>query len=264
MTVIRIALALLLWASAVGPARAGAWTVPEGRTHIISDTTYSTASSYFDNHASVAGPTYFEKLLNTQNIEYGWRDGWTLFLTPEFVTAKFSLPTGVVLKSKDFALAGGARMRLLDGDDVVSLQASMKAGGAFDMSVASAPGDSGSQYELRLLYGRGFDLFHRHGFIDIELAGRKVTGPRPDESVLDVTLGLNLMPKMQVMLQSFNTVAAGNASPPFGYYRIHKVQLSTVSRIARRWSLQSAFFYSPTGQNSLVEQGVSLALWTAF
>jgi hypothetical protein len=66
------------------------------------------------------------------------------------------------------------------------------------------------------------------------------------------------------MLQNFNIISGGDARPPYGYFRTHKLELSLVRRPSERWALQLGGFISPAGQNSLVEQGVSLSLWTQF
>ena len=65
-----------------------------------------------------------------------------------------------------------------------------------------------------------------------------------------------------VMAQNFNIISAGDASPPYSYYRSHKLEFSVVQRLSQHWSLQSGVFFSPAGQNALVERGVSIALWT--
>jgi hypothetical protein len=67
-----------------------------------------------------------------------------------------------------------------------------------------------------------------------------------------------------VMLQNFNVVSGGDAVPPYTYFRTHKIELSLVRSVSARWSVQLGGFLSPAGQNSLVEQGVSLALWRHF
>jgi hypothetical protein len=67
-----------------------------------------------------------------------------------------------------------------------------------------------------------------------------------------------------VMLQSFNLFSAGSAAAPYVYFRSHKIELSWVKRLSGRFSLQAGGFFSPSGQNALVEQGVVLALWTRF
>ncbi len=115
--------------------------------------------------------------------------------------------------------------------------------------------------ELRVLYGTGFKLFGRDGFADVEAAQRFISKPLPDQTVLDATAGLWLGEKTMVMAQSFNTISGGDAGPPYTYFRSHKIELSVVRRIGARWSVQLGGYISPAGQNSLVEQGISLSLW---
>ena len=114
---------------------------------------------------------------------------------------------------------------------------------------------------MRLLYGTNFKLFGRDGFGDVEVAERVITHPRPDETVLDLTGGIWFGTKTMVMLQSFNVVSGGDADSPDTYFRTHKIEMSVVRRLSPRWSVQLGAFLSPAGQNSLVEQGITIALW---
>ncbi len=65
-----------------------------------------------------------------------------------------------------------------------------------------------------------------------------------------------------LVAQSFNINHDADAAPPCGYYRSHKLELSVVNKLSRHWSMQVGMFYSPAGQNALVQKGVSVSLWT--
>lgn len=244
-------------------AHAGAWTLNEDSTQIIAGTTWSTAGTSFDDKGAASQPAIYEKWLSSADAEYGWNDYLTLIVAPEFAHARVGLPSGVVSTANDFAIAGGARVRLDDLFGVLSAQLTAKSAGAFDMSV-SANGAAGRQLELRLLYGTNFTVLGYDGYFDAEAAERLIAGLRPDELPIDLTLGVQVTPHTTVMAQSFNIIAAGNAKPPYEYYRQHKLELSAVTRLTDQFSLQSGAFISPAGQNTLVEQGFSVALWAQF
>ncbi len=237
--------------------------MPRGQTQIIAGTTWSTATASFNSSGAPSQPAQFQKLLTSADIEYGWNKWLTIIAIPEFAYARNARPGGIVETNRDWAGAGGVRVRLEHAIGVLSAEFTAKSAGAYEMSV-SHDGAAGRQIEARLLYGTNFMLFHRRGYIDIESGYRWIAGPRADEIPLDLTLGYQLNWRTKLMLQSFNIVASGNARPPYEYYRLHKIEFSTVTRLSHRLSIQSGAFISPAGLNSLEEQGVSMAIWLHF
>lgn len=107
-------------------------------------------------------------------------------------------------------------------------------------------------------------MFRLDGFLDVEAGERWLSGARPNETPIDLTAGLHITPHNMLLLQNFNIIAGDDARPPFGYYRIHKLALSWVTGPWHHLSLQTGGFFSPAGQNSLVETGVFAAVWAQF
>ncbi len=247
---------------AVPPAaHAGAWTQRSDTWQIISSFDASRAGSGFDAQSHADAPVKFDKIYLKTLAEYGWTDRVTLFLAPEYVFADFAWDGGAAQHARDAAVEGGARVRLTDRFGIVSLQGSFKFAGPFDLS-NSIGRASARIAELRLLQGANFKLFGRDGFTDVEVAERLISHPRPNETVFDATAGVWFLPQTMAMLQSFNVISGGDAEPPYTFYRTHKVELSLVQRLSERWSVQLGVYVSPAGQNSLVEQGISAAVWT--
>ena len=155
-------------------AFAGAWTLPAGDTQIISGAILSSAAESFDDAGGTV-PTYYRKLLLQSYAEHGLTDDLTLILAPEYAIATEGGPNRPTIHADDFAFKGGARYLLTDTFGILSVQASYKTAGAFDMSV-SANRDSGSETELRLL-GR-----ERLGQLPISawLSGRRPSGVDDD------------------------------------------------------------------------------------
>jgi hypothetical protein len=256
-----LAAVAVAFAASIASAYAGAWTLPRGHWQVFTTSTQSQASSSFDGTGRPSVPTAFTKLLLQNTFEYGLTNAITLFATPAYVSAKVQTPTVPFTKAIDTSVEVGARLMLYARHGKLSLQTSYKTAGAFDLSVSAARA-SGRQIELRLLYGTGFKLFGHNGFADVQLAQRWIGSPRPNETPFDLTLGLWVTKDSMLMAQSFNIVSAGDAAPPYGYYRSHKLELSVVNKLSRHWSMQVGMFYSPAGQNALVEKGVSVSLWT--
>ncbi len=237
--------------------------MPRGKMQIIASSTWSGARSRFDSKGSASEPAQFEKSLTSIDIEYGWTDWLTLLADPEFAYARTLRPGGAIETDRDWAESGGVRLRLAHRFGVLSMQFSAKSAGAYAMDV-SRDGAAGRQIEARLLYGTNFNLFGKRGYLDLESGYRWNAGPRADEIPLDLTLGYRIDWRTWLMFQSFNIVAMGNARPPYQYFRQHKLEFSTVTWLSQSVSIQSSAFISPAGQNSLAEQGGSVALWLRF
>jgi hypothetical protein len=261
MTTMRRAFFIAISLLVAPAARGGAWTLPEGHWQVFTATTESSAGMSFDGQGRADQPTSFTKLLVQNTFEYGLTGYLTLFATPDYVQARVQQSGLATARVDDSSFEGGARL-LLDGrDGKLSLQGSYKTAGSFDLSV-SADRATGRQIELRLLYGTSFKLAGHDGFIDLQAGQRWIASPRPNETPVDLTAGLWLSRNWMLMAQSFNIISAGDAKPPYTYYRSHKIELSLVERLTRHWSLQAGAFYSPAGQNALVERGVQVSLWT--
>ncbi|MEI9931384.1 MAG: hypothetical protein WDM89_12785 [Rhizomicrobium sp.] len=220
----------------------------------------SRALDGFDGKGNERAPIRFFKTSSTDLIEYGWSNRLTLYADPEYVVASAQWAGEEPVRAHTFSMEAGARYRILDSFGILSVQASYRNSGAFDLS-NSRNLDTASIGELRILYGTNFTLWDRNGFADVEIAERDITHPRPNESVLDVTMGLRFGTKTMLMLQSFNVISGGDADLPDTYYRTHKIELSAVRAVSDRWRVQLGVFVSPAGQNSLVEDGVSVAFW---
>jgi hypothetical protein len=249
---------------ATAAAQGGAWTLPQGHWQMFSSAITSSADKAFGDGGH-STQVRFSKTLVQNSIEYGLTNRLTLFVTPDYVMAREQTPTLTPTTADDVSVEAGARLLLLGKIGKLSLQASYKTAGAFDLSYSPTTAgrrDAGRQIELRLLYGTSFRFLGQDGFADVQAAQRWIGAPRPDETAVDLTLGWWLRHDTMLMAQNFNTVSAGDAKPPYTYYRSHKLAFSIVEKLSRHWSMQLGAFYSPAGQNALVERGIQMSLWT--
>jgi len=255
--VVMLALALVVPANSY----AGAWTLKKFHWQNFSSTTVSEARASFGSNGQGSTPTKFKKLLLQNTLEFGLTDRVTLFATPAFVIASIQEPAAKTSSAQNASFEAGARILLLGKYGALSLQGSYKSAGAFDLSV-SADRQPGQQIDLRLLYGTSFTLLDRAAFVDVQVGQRWINHPRPNETPIDLTAGLWITPRTMLLAQSLNIISAGDAIAPYSYYRSHKVELSVVEKFAKGWSVKLGAFAAPTGQNALVERGISVALWT--
>jgi protein XagA len=245
---------------AAGAAEGGAWTLDRNKFAVFAGSTASTAVRRYDNGGTPTRPIVFNKLLLQTWMEYGLTDAVTLFAAPEYVLAQSNMSGPRVATVRSASVEGGMRILLLSHGGMLSLQTSAKSAGAFDMSVSSS-GESGRQFETRLLYGRSFKFFRHDAFIDVEAAQRWIARPRPNEAAFEGTAGCWVTPKNQLLLQSFNFATTGAVRPPYEPYWLSKLQLSLVHKLSSRWALQSGYFISLAGRNIVKESGISAAIW---
>lgn len=241
-------------------ARAGAWTQDRDAWQLITTIGVSQSARSFGADAVASVPGRSQREMAQTYTEYGWRDGVTLFVQTDSVYARTQTGSGL-----DNGLGGGVRLRLYSDDaGVVSVEIGGRTAGAYNFSVSANSNQPGDDAELRLLYGTGFAWRGMNGFADAEIGRRFMIGGRPGEMPIDLTAGLWLDEKTMAMVQSFNLVEQGDARPPYGYFRSHKIQLSAVRRLSGRYLVQLGGYFSPAGQNALDEQGLCLSLWARF
>jgi hypothetical protein len=250
-------------------ALAAAWTQPRGTWQMISGVILSDADTSFDAGGHAATPTFFDRVLLTTDTEYGLTNRLTFLARTETAYVRTRNGSSPAITATDNAFEGGVRFRLLRGlgilakDDVLSVEASARKAGAFNFAYSANATAGGEDAGVRLLYGSGFRLGGRPGFVNLEAGERWLSRPRPDQSILDLTAGLWLNRRWMVMAQSFNLVS-GPATAPYVPFRTHKLEVSAVWRMSRRFTLQAGAFFSPAGQNALDERGLCLSLWSDF
>jgi hypothetical protein len=90
------------------------------------------------------------------------------------------------------------------------------------------------------------------------------TGKPADEIRLDATLGVRARADVLLLGQLLNTVSVGHAELPERSLRAHKLQLSAVYDIDKRWSLQLGGFSTLAGRNNIQENALFAAVWLKF
>jgi protein XagA len=99
-------------------------------------------------------------------------------------------------------------------------------------------------------------------FADAEAAYRFYAGNQPAEWRIDLAMGVRPVPRLLVMLQSFNSIT--NGSGKFGHVSWSKLQPSFVYDIAQQWSVQLGGFITVAGINAGRELGPMAGVWYKF
>ena len=257
----RCLLPLLLTCVLAPPADAGAWTQKQGEGLVIVNLSASSASERFDADGNPIPDRLFEKIEARAYVEYGLRDWLTLTAQPEWRRKR----RGNIAETEGLGRVDlGARARLWrQGGHVASAQFSVRAPGGSDELPAIDGADERWEVGARALYGYGFRVWERNGFVDLQMGYRHRFGDPADELRLDATVGFELREGYQLIVQSFNALGLG-AGGGFLDDREHKAALSGVWRLTARWSVQAGAFTTVAGANALRDTGYFGAIWFSF
>ncbi len=260
-SVIWVALAAAL---RVGAAHAGAWAQGEGQGLVIVATTFDTSGQAFDAKGRLSPVSYYRKFELGLYAEYGLTDNVTLVARPSFENVTTGGPPPGAYRGIE-AMEAGARVQLAKiGDAVFAAQALVKIPGSTNRSNTALAGSTADEIEARFLAGASISAFDRPGFIEADVAWRGRDGGHPGEARLDVTLGLRVTDKAQLLLQSFNATTTGAGDAVYPAQRSAKLQPSVVYEIAPGWSLQGGAYATVAAQNARRERGVVVAVWKKF
>lgn len=259
---------ILIAGSAIpNTAYAGAWTLPKGEGQLISNAVYSNAKRAFDSNRGAGAVVDFLKSEQSVYLEYGLTPRMTVVASGALQDISYIAREG----RQQYSGLGTSRLGLRYGLKprgawVLSVQPSLviPAGGE---SVPDADlGRGGLGGELRLLAGRNIKVGARDGFVDFQTAFDYRSGDAPEQVMIDATLGVEIISKLQVLGQAF---AQYTTSGTFGADQVLendslRLQGSVVWRYSKKSSLQLGAFQTVLGRNTVRQQGVSLGVWQRF
>lgn len=235
-----------------------------GEGQIIVTSTFTDTTRTFDAAGKLIPVDQYRKHELGVYIEYGAADWITLILKPTLTRVlKEGPPRGDYFGPG--SLEAGARARLAEVNSIVfSAQALAHFPGSRDRGNPALAGDTGLEFDARLLAGAPFEVQGMHGFADAQLGWRARGGGPPDEIRVDLTAGLRPVPRLLLMLQSFNIVAPSAGAPGFPAMRQHKLQLSGVWDFEGGWALQAGLFTTIAARAARREHGFLTGVWRRF
>ena len=242
-------------------ALAGAWTLPQGQGQVI-----ETLFGWYGQGAPYGGSAApKENKIETQTyLEYGFWDRFTL--VGQISAERYALtpPSKDQYYGLDYSGAG-LRARLWSDDAwVFSMEATALISTAHDAARPAQAGDTGPAADVRALVGHNLELFGKPAFIDAQAGYRFRTEGPPGEFRADLTLGVSLTARTQILAQTFNTVSAGAGAPGFSQWESHIGELSVVYALDDKWSVQGGGFATLFRRNTNSEYGALVAVWRRF
>ncbi len=240
---------------------AGAFLQGKGSTQIIATAVFERSGDWFGPDGRIKPLPQYRKFELQTYAEYGATDWLTLILAPSYSRASgFAGPT----RTSDGVLRveTGARTRLWQNEtSIVSLQATARLADAVDRAAPPGLRREVNEIDLRALYGRNFEFWSRHGFVNLETAYRFRAGAC-DEFRADITLGYKLYPRFMVLAQMFSVWT--KRANPLPFMRSHKLQMSGVFEITPAWSVQAGAYSVFAGINVRRDLGLVAGVWRRF
>ena len=257
----------LIIALAGGVSYGAAWVQKKHHGQIILTGNYTTANRFYDAEGNTQRQTQYVKYELNPYFEYGLSDritlGANLFLQRSAQGINASWGMG---DSEFFARVHLAQIHGF----VISLQPLVKLPSPTSETQQPLIGSHDPDAELTLSVGRGFSLFGRDHFANLDLGYRHRFGAPKDQYRIAATVGMNVSERLTLMPQLFvtrSTDIARNAAftqSSGDDYHLTKLQLSAVYRINSRLNAQAGYFTTLDGKNTGDGQGVILSLWRQF
>lgn len=253
----RILVAVLIGMTATS-ARAGPWTLPDGRSQVIVKYEEMRADQAFDeasDRVALLGDRIDRSL--GMFAEYGLTDRLTLQFKGDWQDGE----EAAIDYNGRGPLEIGVTWQVWRSDGTaVSVYGGYADGGDGRNAGYAAPGVGQSDWETRASVGRSFAGGGRWGpsrsFADVQVA-RRIRNGLPDETRVDATYGAHYGDDWLLLGQTFGGVTDGDGA------RWLSVETSMVRNLGD-WSVQGGWRQSVAGRRTPVANGPILALWRRF
>lgn len=252
----RYSLLALLSAGIPSALYAGAWTQPEGRIETINFITVYQASNYFDTTGKKRPQSPYHKQELSTYAEYGLYDdltvGGQLAVARAYQASASESSSSWNLGDSEFFV----RQRLWQNAySVVSLQPYLLLPTPFTDRIPKI-GSNRPAFGIRPAIGFNFEAFGKRHYTDIALSYVHRLGEAGDQLKLDITTGLNINDRWQILPQIFITKSlksvknATFTQSPSDNYDLTKIQLSTQYAITNDTRVQLGVFHHLKGKNT--------------
>ena len=260
----RRSLALIVSALAPAAAFGGAWTYPEGTGQAILTLDDGEGAVMYKHDGvtrAIAKETRAEASLY---LEYGLHEWLTAVLLGGLEDYSLSAPVGDAYHGTDYSGAG-LRARLFSSESFVwSAQATGLIPGAREPSRPAQAGNTGFDFDARMLGGYSASIGDWPSFVDASLGYRTRGGGPPGEWHADITFGSHIRADTMILAQLFNTISQGSGAEEFPANRTHVAEASVVYDFNAEWSVQIGLYATIKAVNSNRENGIIVAVWRRF
>jgi hypothetical protein len=254
---------------------AGPWPQPQGHGFVISSLSYLEADSRLPNANPVVGDGDFSRLGVGVYVEYGVSEHITIGGSAQLAEVRLR----GLSESESSSGVGDVELFVRpvvwrSGASILAAQATLAIPGGYEAERNPALGDGAVGAELRLLYGRGFELSGLSSFFDLQGAYRFRLGAPADQVRVDATLGTHPAEGWMLLLQSRDTISAGNQTDHglgpglagrYGTdYDLYSLAFSVVGDVSPHWSVELGVADELGGRNYSTGEGVFVSIWRKF
>lgn len=141
---------------------------------------------------------------------------------------------------------------------ILSIQPRVDLPLLFDTDQRPALGPVELDAEVRLIYGNGFGIAGARGFMSAS-AGFAPIRLGNDEIRYDLTVGIDVAPRLLVMGQSFNVAALAEGGGIA--YSATKLGASAVFKVSKAVGILGGYYAGVAGKNTARERTVSVGIW---
>ena len=257
---------LLIVASATcSGAWAGAFNQPAGQGEVIFGGLFDKGDRSFDaNGRHMVRTDPYTKREVAAALEYGVTDWFQVSLKPDIVSNNGGCGSGKSYTGLGTSEAGAQWRLLMFGPAVLAVQGTFQLPATTRERNLALIGNTSRNTDGRLLLGYDFTLGSWPSFLDAQTGYRIRGSGAPDETHVDLTLGVRPWANVLLLLQDFTTLPVGRGTPWFPASRSSNLEGSVVYDLSQRWSLPLGVFETVDGRDALRERGVDVAVWYRF
>ncbi|MGH7594205.1 MAG: hypothetical protein ACRELE_10205 [Gemmatimonadales bacterium] len=258
-----LAVAALL-AGAVGgarPDRASAqWTVPPHGWFMSQTFDQGTIADRFDPGVG-ATANGLAKVDWGLYFIFGWKEGLSVGLGQGFAHLQ-DKHNGTSLTTTGFGATGlFVLKRIAQGRlGVLSVQPRVDLPLLYNTNDRPVLGPVTGEAEIRLLYGTGYGIASRRGWISASLGGSAWRHGN-DEFRYDATIGLDAGRGVTVMVQTFNVAALPDSGQVGIAYSATKIGAAAVYHVSKSVGIIGGYYAGISGKNTARERTASLGVW---
>lgn len=249
-------------------AHAGAWLLPQGEGQVISHFTYSASERAYDASRKVGARVDFKKSEQSVYVEYGLTRRVTVVASGAVQDISYIARDGRERYNGLAPARLGVRAALPSVSKrwILSVQPSLIIPSGGENVPDADLGRGGTGGELRVLAGRNLRVAGRPAFFDAQAAYEYRGSDAPQQASIDLTLGVDITRKVQLMGQVFSQYTTAGRFDADDVLENDSVKLqgSVVYKYGAKSAVQFGVFDTVTGRNTVRQSGVSVGLWQRF
>lgn len=192
---------------------------------------------------------------------YGLHEGLSVGVGQGFARLEDN-HNGTTLRTTGFGATGLFVMKRISQGrlGVLSVQPRVDLPLLYDTNERPVLGPIKGEAEIRVLYGTGYGIGSRRGWISASLGGSAWRHGN-DEIRYDATIGLDAGRGFTVMAQTFNVAALPDAGQTGIAYSATKVGAAVVYHVSKAVGIIGGYYAGISGKNTARERTASVGVW---